>query len=121
MRTFIIAGAFLLTTLCANTAGAASFCMVGMAIPPQCMYDVVVTCNGASTPPDTYCDINPVATLKYYGSQRYCIVDANLQAQCMYNSRILCQSAVDAQSICIDRGETPDDVNPYRYDTRTQE
>jgi hypothetical protein len=123
MRTFIVAGAFLIAlTLSAGTALAAAFCVVGTSIPPQCMYDDIQTCNASSTPPESYCDVNPATTLKYFGSQRYCAVDSNLQAQCLYNSRILCQSTLGGQAvICIDRGETPDDISPFRYDSRTQE
>ena len=122
MRISILAGAFLLLMLGAVTAHAASFCVVGQAIPPQCMYDDIRTCNASSSPPETYCDVNPATYLKYYGSQRYCAVDSNLQAQCIYNSRTLCQGTLNGQPvICIDRGEKPDEIDPYRYDRRTQE
>ena len=122
MRILFLAGALLLFMLSAGTSHAASFCVVGQAIPPQCMYDDIKTCDAASSPPSTYCDVNPETTLKYYGSQRYCAVDSHLQAQCIYNSRTLCQGTLNGQSvICIDRGEKPDEFNPYRYDRRTQE
>jgi hypothetical protein len=123
MRTSILAGAFLLLALNAGTALAAAFCVVGEDIPPQCMYDDIITCNAAAgASPNTYCDVNPAATLKYFGSQRYCAVNAELQAQCLYNSRILCQGTLNGQpAICIDRGEKPDEITPYRYDPRTQE
>ena len=123
MRASIVTAiALLLLVLSAEGAMAGSFCVVGMAIPPQCMYDDIVTCNAASTPPDTYCDVNPQAHLMYYGSQQFCAVDSHLLAQCQYNSRTLCQGTLGGQPvICIDRGEKPDDVNPYRYDSRAQE
>lgn len=123
MRTYLLAGAFLLASfLATKTAAAASFCVVGQAVPPQCMYDDIATCNAASSPPNTYCDVNPTTYLKYFGSQRYCAVDSNLLAQCIYNSSTLCQGTLNGQSvICIDRGEKPDELSPYRYDKRTEE
>ena len=122
MRISLLAGSFLFLMLGAGMAQAASFCVVGQAIPPQCMYDDIKTCDAASSPPSTYCDVNPETHLKYFGSQRYCAVDSHLQAQCLYNSYLLCQGTLNGQSvICIDRGEKPDEINPYRYDRRTQE
>lgn len=123
MRTSLLAGAFLsMLVLGAQAAAAAAFCVVGQDIPPQCLYDDITTCNAASSPPTTYCDVNPATYLKYFGSQRYCAVNSELQAQCLYNSRILCEGALGGQAvICIDRGEKPDEINPYRYDPRTQE
>jgi hypothetical protein len=120
MRGFVVfISAFL--TVPARTALAAAFCVVGVAVPPQCMYDDISTCNGASSPPNTYCSVNPEATLLYHGPGRYCAVQSDRLAQCLFSCFGECETAARGDAICVDRGEKPNPNNPYRYDKRRQE
>lgn len=99
---------------------AATFCLVGQGISPQCLYEDVTSCSAASTT-NTYCDVNPEARIMYYGSQRYCVVGSDRLAQCMYVDRNECSSqAGRARAICIERSQEQNDINPYRYDNRIQ-
>ncbi|HYD18085.1 MAG TPA: DUF3551 domain-containing protein [Patescibacteria group bacterium] len=116
------AGALLAAMLLTGQAARASdFCVVGMAIPPQCYYDDVKACMGAATPPNTFCGVNPEARLMYYGSSRYCVVHSAKLAECMYEDYLQCSSAAgQAGAICADRNQKKDDINPFRYDRRIE-
>ena len=119
MRTAILTLIFL--TIGGGVAIAASFCVVGMGIPPQCLYEDISACVGASSPPNTFCGVNSMASLYYYGSSRYCAVQSNRIAQCIFNDPSQCYGAVFQDSfVCLDREERSDDINPYRYDKRIE-
>jgi len=103
-----------------GAANAATFCLVGQGINPQCLYEDVSSCSAASTS-NTYCDVNPEVRIMYYGSQTYCVIGSNRLAQCMYVDRSQCNSdAIKSGSICIVRTPDEQDTNPYRYDNRIQ-
>lgn len=100
---------------------AATFCVAGVALPPQCLYDDVPSCTQASDPPNTYCTVNPEATLSYVGGSPYCAVGADRVAECLYVDRSQCNSAAQKQDgVCFDREAMQDDRNPYRFDNRIQ-
>ena len=102
-------------------AAAGTFCIVGTAIPPQCYYDDVASCVGASAPPNTFCSVNPTATLTYYGTSRYCTVQSDRLAQCMYSDMVECNAAPGpVPAVCIDRQGIASDVNPFRYERRVE-
>lgn len=101
-------------------AKAGTFCVVGQAVTPQCLYEDVASCT-AATSTNTYCDINPDARIMYYGSQPYCIVGSDRIAQCLYIDRGQCNSeAGKARAICTERAQDSNDISPYRYDNRIQ-
>lgn len=123
MRRFM-AGLFPAMTLCGTAAMAATFCLVGPAIPPQCYYDDVQACQQAASPPNTSCSISPDAFLMYYGDARYCTVGSDRVAQCMYVDRGACNvEAGRTNAICFDRTDIKKEKNPdpYRYDNRIQD
>jgi hypothetical protein len=102
-----------------SAAMAASFCIVGMGIPPQCLYEDTASCMGAATSPNTFCGVNPEARLYYYGSSRYCAVQSSRIAQCIFNDISQCyESVFEDRAVCLDREERSDDINPFRYDLR---
>jgi hypothetical protein len=117
MRTVVLMLVFLAAG--ASAAGAASFCVEGEATPPQCLYEDIVSCTAAASPPNTFCGINPDARLYYYGSSRYCAVQSNRIAQCVFNDMTQCYDAsFQDKSVCMDREMRPDDISPFRYDPR---
>ena len=118
----VLFSALLLIALAApRAAAAATFCVVGEAIPPQCLYDDVDSCNAAAVGASTHCDINPDVRLMAYGSQPYCIVGSDRQEQCLYIDRAHCNAdAGKAHAICIERAPDRADVSPFRYDNRIQ-
>jgi hypothetical protein len=117
MRTLLLMLVFLM--LGGSASRAASFCVVGLAIPPQCLYEDISSCMGSSSPPNTFCGVNPETRLYYYGSSRYCAVQSNHVAQCIFNDISQCYEAVfQERTVCLDREQRPDDINPYRYDQR---
>ncbi len=119
MRAAILMLIFL--TAGSNAAAAASFCVVGMGIPPQCLYEDVSSCMGSASPPNTACGVNPDARLYYYGSSRYCAVQSSRIAQCIFNDISQCYGAsFQDQVVCLDREERSDDINPFRYDKRIE-
>jgi len=121
MRTVILLSVFV-AMMSAGEALAGTFCVVGMAVPPQCMYDDVPTCQNASSPPNTYCDVNPDARLTYYGSQQFCSVQSDRLAQCMFASFRQCAEAALPGTVCIDRGQAGEtSPSPFRYDLRARE
>ena len=103
-------------------ATAGTFCVIGSAIPPQCLYEDVQSCSAASAPPNTFCGVNPEAPLMYYGSQPYCTVSSDRVAQCLFVDRSQCNSqAARSKALCIDRNAIEeDDLNPFKYDQRVQ-
>lgn len=102
-------------------AQAATFCVAGVGMQPQCFYDDVTSCRRAATPPSTACIVNPEASLSYYGGSRYCTLNAERIASCIYTDRGQCNRDADnGAGICIDREEMADDLNPFRYDNRVQ-
>lgn len=104
-----------------NPAVAGTFCVTGTAIPPQCFYDDVSACVGASAPPNTFCSVNPAAELTYYGTSRYCTVQSDRLAQCMYSDFVECNAAPGpVPAICVDRQGMSSDVNPFRYERRVE-
>ncbi len=110
-----------LATAVSSPAWAATFCVAGVALPPQCLYEDVPSCTRASDPPNTYCTVNPEATLSYVGGSPYCAVGANRVAECLYVDRNQCNSAAQKQDgVCFDREAMQDDRNPYRFDNRIQ-
>ena len=117
MRAAVLMLIFL--TISSSMATAATFCVVGMGIPPQCVYEDIQSCTAASSQPSTFCGVNPEARLYYYGSSRYCAVQSSRIAQCIFNDISQCYGAVFQDPVvCLDREERPDDINPYRYDKR---
>ena len=100
---------------------AADFCIVGMAVPPQCYYDDMKACIAASAPPNTFCGVNPEARLMLYGTSRYCVVQSARLAECMFEDYQQCIDAAARQgAICSDRNLRKDDINPFRYDRRIE-
>ena len=100
---------------------AATFCIGGVGMPLQCLYDDVEGCRRAEEPPNTFCAVNPDAVLSYYGGARYCTVSAFLQAECLYIDRAQCHSeALRRKMVCVDRETRLDEMNPYRFDNRIQ-
>jgi hypothetical protein len=119
MRAVIFTLMFL--TIGNGVAAAASFCVVGMGIPPQCLYEDVSSCTGAAAPPNTFCGVNPETRLYYYGSSRYCAVQSSRIAQCIFNDISQCYGAVfEERVVCLDREARPDDINPFQYDKRIE-
>lgn len=119
MRAAILTLIFL--AISSDMAAAASFCVVGMGISPQCLYEDISSCSDAASPPNTFCGVNPEARLYYYGSSRYCAVQSNRIAQCIFNDISQCYGAVfQDKVVCLDRDERPDDINPFRYDKRPE-
>ncbi|MBU6475199.1 MAG: hypothetical protein KGL10_06020 [Alphaproteobacteria bacterium] len=117
MRAFFLAAVFL--AVFSGKAAAASFCVVGMGIPPQCLYDDIGSCMAAATPPNSFCAVSPTARLYYYGSSRFCAVQSDRVAQCVFGDRTQCYRAVFRdKTVCVDREERPDDISPFRYDQR---
>lgn len=109
----------LFLVLGAGSASAGAFCVTGIAIPPQCYYDDVASCKGAASPPNSYCAVNPQERLFFSGSSRYCAVQSNRVAQCVFSDAVQCYDAsFQDPSVCLDREERPDDINPFRYDQR---
>ena len=102
-------------------ASAGTFCVAGVGMPPQCLYEDVESCERDAVSQDTSCTINPESDLMFYGSSRYCTVQADRLAQCMYADRNQCsKEASRNNAICIDRETIKDDINPFRYDNRIQ-
>jgi hypothetical protein len=125
---------------------AATFCIVGAAIPPQCLYESVSDCIKGADSVNTFCGINPETRLSYYGSERYCSVDSARVTQCLFSSREECNEAANKEKeICIDRNDdqtdnqtgapnnnqndkqnnkqndqngNQNDINPFKYDQR---
>jgi hypothetical protein len=105
----------------AQQASAGTFCVAGSAMPPQCLYEDVHSCERDAASPDLFCTLNPEVYLMFYGSSRYCTVQADRLAQCMYADRGQCnREASRNNAICIDRETIKDDINPFRYDNRIQ-
>jgi hypothetical protein len=112
----------------ARTVLAASFCMVGQGMPPQCYYDDIAACQQAANSPGNYCEISPDAQVMYFGDARYCTVRSDRVAQCLYVDRNACNAeAARTQAICFDRisiGKDKDtkekNPDPFRYDNRIQ-
>jgi hypothetical protein len=112
---------FIFLTIGSGAAAAATFCIVGMGIPPQCLYEDVSSCSTASSPPNTFCGVNPAARLYYYGSSRYCAVQSSRIAQCIFNDMSQCYGAVfQDRVVCLDREQHSDDINPFLYDKRIE-
>jgi hypothetical protein len=121
LRSGFLVLAFVLTLPGFGTAFADTFCVVGIAIPPQCYYDDVAACIGASAPPNTFCSVNPASSLMYYGTSRFCTVQSDRLAQCMFSDFVQCNSvASQSGTICIDRQVKKDDINPFRYERRVE-
>ncbi len=119
VKSFGAVGMCLMLLTGASDTWAATFCVVGPAIPPQCLYESVNDCIRASDSINTFCGINPETHLSYYGSQRYCTVDSARITQCLFSSWDECSRAASRQAaICIDREAKADDVNPFKYDQR---
>lgn len=113
--------AIMTVALSAAPSFAATFCVAGIGFPLQCLYEDVPSCVRASEPPNTYCSVNPEATLSYVGGSPYCAVGANRVAECLYVDRNQCMSAALKQDgVCFDREAMQDDRNPYRFDNRIQ-
>jgi hypothetical protein len=108
--------------LCPSVAQAAgTFCIGGFGMPPQCIYDDVVSCLHAADPPNTACLINNDAVLSYIGGSRYCTVGSERVAQCFYVDRQQCNTeATRVRRICVDSLGQTDENNPFRYDNRVQ-
>lgn len=112
---------FLSLMLLATDARAASFCVAGLGLSPQCLFDDIKTCRKAVNTRDTSCIVNPAAVLSYSGGARYCRVTSYLSAECIFIDRAQCnKEAAAIQAICIDRMSMNDENNPYRYDDRIQ-
>jgi hypothetical protein len=102
-------------------AQAATFCITGPGMAPQCLYEDVVSCRQAATPPSTACIVNPEAPLSFYGGSRYCTLGAERIASCIYTDRGQCNRDADnGAGICIDREAMADDISPFRFDNRLQ-
>lgn len=102
-------------------AQAAPFCLAGVGMPPQCIYDDIKVCVEAINSRDLHCTANPEAVLSYSGGSRYCRVTSYLSAECIFNDRLQCRREASMRGdICIDRTAMGDDTNPYRYDERIQ-
>ena len=104
-----------------NFVNAASFCLAGPALPPQCIYDDVQVCLKATEPPNTTCVINPETYIAYTGNSEYCVAKSSKTALCYYVDRDQCnQEAQRSQSICVQRPLTEDNKGVYQYDQRIQ-
>jgi len=113
--------AAILLAIFMRSAMAAPFCLGGIGMPPQCIYDDVQVCRRAVNAPDLTCVINPDAIFTYFGSSRYCAVGSDLVAQCLYVDRNECNNArASGASICFDRAIVTDPSNPFRFDPRLQ-
>lgn len=98
---------------------AAPFCLIGLGLPPQCIYFDVAQCNKASSPPDIVCIVDPSVTLNMTGGSRYCVVDSFNTAQCLYDDHNACDTAAGrAGAICFDRSTNTSSNNPFRFDQR---
>ncbi len=105
----------------AAPAFAGTFCLAGVAMPPQCLYEDVHSCIRAVNANDLTCVVNPDASLSYIGGNRYCQVDANRVAQCLYVDRNECNNANHGgDKLCFDRAIMTDTSNPFRLDPRLQ-
>lgn len=106
--------------LCPGVATAGTFCIGGTGVPPQCIYDDVVSCLRAARSPLS-CLINNEAVLSYIGGSRYCTVGSERVAQCFYVDRQQCNTeATRVRRICVDSLGQTDENNPFRYDNRVQ-
>ncbi len=98
---------------------AASFCIAGAGLSPQCFYDDMNQCIRAAESPATACIVNPDTNLNYSGGANYCVVTSGLTALCMYVDRAQCEDeAMRNRGICISRADMDDDTDPFRYDPR---
>ncbi len=104
-----------------SAAHASPFCIAGMGMPPQCIYDDIQVCRQAASA-NTSCVANPETLLNYSGGARYCTVTSHLSAQCIFNDRAQCRKEASLRKeICIDRMDVTNVNNPYRFDSRIQE
>ena len=101
---------------------AAAFCVAGPGLPPQCLYDDIVTCQRASDPPNSACIVNPQTVLSYVGGSNTCLVSPSRIAQCIYTDRDQCNGeAYRSGGVCISRTDMADNnADPYRFDPRIQ-
>ena len=120
-KNFILC-ATLIGSLIPVGAQAASFCVAGADLPPQCLYDDITNCRKASTPPATVCVVSPDAILNYVGSSRYCTVSASYSAQCIFSDHSLCEAEAGRSTnlVCIDRYSLREKNSPFRYENRMQ-
>lgn len=119
MKALWLLGAFLF--LDTSQASAASFCLAGPGLSPQCIYDDVGTCKRAARPPSTDCFANEEVKLMQHGNAEYCLVTSQRVAECIYSDRGQCNAqALKQNAVC--KSNTDNDIkeNPYRYDTRVQ-
>jgi hypothetical protein len=121
-RCFGFAIVFTVGLLQSISVSAATFCVVGNGLQPQCLYDDAASCNRNADSPNFICTVNPEAQLTYIGGQKYCIVDSNRVAQCLYDDHARCDNdARERNFVCVDhQAIEKDNINPFRYDPRSQ-
>lgn len=118
----IYAGLVIMFIMLSATAQAAPFCIAGMGMPLQCIYDDIKVCRMAISSPQHNCIANPDAVLSYSGGARYCRVTSYLSAECIFTDRAQCRKEASLHdNICLDRMSMKDENNPYRFDDRIQE
>jgi hypothetical protein len=90
---------FLLQLVVALPVMAGDYCIGGIGLPLQCIYDDVESCARAAEPPSTACILNSEARVHITGQSEYCVIHSGGVGECVY---------VDRES------------DPYIYDTRIQ-